>query len=84
MSDTAVTEPRPTLHLAEGQRKRTRKAQPEYPFRLTFCLAPDQYENLQVVKKAFRASEAHVLRMAFDLLCRSNGFTVTPGDQNGR
>lgn len=72
MADVDITATRPTLHPAEGQRKRTRKTQPEYPWRVTFALADDQYQALQVVKKMFRTSEAHVLRMSFNLLCRQH------------
>lgn len=65
MADVDITATRPTLHPAEGQRKRTRKTQPEYPWRITFALADDQYQALQVVKKMFRTSEAHVLEDVF-------------------
>jgi len=58
MADVDITATRPTQHPAEGQRKRVRKTQPEYPWRVTFALADDQYQALQVVKKMFRTSEA--------------------------
>jgi len=46
-------------------------------------MADDQIENLQQVKRAYRASESFVLRMAFDTFCRTNGFPVNGGN-NGR
>jgi hypothetical protein len=65
--------------------KPARKSQPaQFPHRLTVCFAPDQIENLQQVKKAFRCSESFAIRMAFDAFCRNNGFPINGGNTNGR
>jgi hypothetical protein len=86
MSDTVTIDPRPTAKLAADRGKSTRKAQPpaSFPHRLTVCFAPDQVENLQVAKVAFRASESFVIRMAFDLFCRTQGFVNNGGQGNVR
>ena len=77
MSDTVVMDQRPNPKPAEPQRKAVRKSQPpSYPYRITFCVAPDQKETLGQVTRAYRASEAFVLRMALDQFARSNGFPV--------
>jgi hypothetical protein len=58
MSDTVTIDPRPTAKLAVERGKSARKTHPpaSFPHRLTVCFAPDQVENLQLVKTAFRAA----------------------------
>jgi hypothetical protein len=84
MSEAVLTEPRSVPRFAEEPQRPARKSQPpQFPNRLTVCFADDQIENPQQVKKAFRASESFVLRMAFDTFCRTNGF-VNGGPTDGR
>ena len=85
MSQAVLTEPHAVPQFADERRKTVRKSTPaQFPHRITFCMAEDQVENLQMVKKAYRASESFVLRMAFDTFCRTNGFTVNNnGGHNG-
>jgi hypothetical protein len=84
MSDLGAAPPHSIPKPAAEQHKPARKAQPAmFPNRITFCMADDQVANLQEVKRAFRASEAFVLRMAFDVYCRTNGF-VSNGGTNVR
>jgi hypothetical protein len=84
MSDVATAPPLAMRKSAEQRLKTVRKVQPAmFPNRITFCMADDQVANLQEVKRAWRASEAFILRMAFDVWCRTNGF-VANGGGNGR
>jgi hypothetical protein len=84
MSDALISPPRSVPRFADEAPKPVRKSQPaQFPHRITFCMADDQIENLQQVKRAYRASESFVLRMAFDTFCRTNGFPVNGGN-NGR
>jgi hypothetical protein len=65
--------------------QRVRKT-PEFPHRLTVCFAPDQVASLAQAKKAYRATESFMLRLAWDTFCRTNGFPVNNGNggHNGR
>jgi hypothetical protein len=85
MSETVTQAPPPVGARYEAARKSVRKSPPpSFPHRLTVCFAPDQIENLQQVKKAFRCSESFAIRMAFDAFCRNNGFPINGGGNNGR
>lgn len=88
-----MTEPVRTSPLAihqtdEQRRKPARKNQPaQFTHRITFSVAPDQVDSLAQAKKIFRASEAFMLRMAWDHFARANhlGPQVANGGQpNGR
>jgi hypothetical protein len=84
MSDVVTTQPHTVPKFSEERRKPARKTQPaQFPHRITFCMADDQVQNLQQVKKAYRASESFIIRMAFDTFCRTNGFSVNNGGHNG-
>ena len=83
MSENVGTSPQ-ERHQTGGAAHRSHPA-PQYTHRLSISFAPDQVQNLQLVKTAFRMSEAGAIRAAFDMFCRSNGFPVNPnGAPNGR
>jgi hypothetical protein len=76
MTDAVTSSPQATLRLPEEKRKSARKSQPaQFPNRLTICIADDQLATLQQIKAAYRSSESFVVRMAFDVFARTNGFT---------
>jgi len=82
MSDAVIVEPRSIPRFAEEQRKPVKKTQPpQFPHRVTFCLAPDQVETLTQAKKIYRASESFMLRLAWDNFVRANN--LSPQLNNG-
>jgi hypothetical protein len=56
---------------------------PEFPVRLTVCIAPDQAVSLAAAKKMFRASESFIVRTALDQFCRANQIIPNGGLPNG-
>jgi hypothetical protein len=54
--------------------QRVRKP-PEFPIRLTVCIAPDQAVSLAAAKKMFRATESFIVRTALDQFCAANKIT---------
>jgi hypothetical protein len=86
MTDVGTPSPQLTLKPAAERRKPARKSQPRnFPNRLSVGFADDQLATLQQIKTVYRASESFVIRMAFDVFARTNGFPVNNGGgTNGR
>ena len=80
MSDSVIAEPRPTLSLAEKAPKSAAKkqtTQPQFPFRMTVCFAPDQIETLAVARRIYRCTNSFAIRLAWDHFTRANN--IIPG-----
>lgn len=74
----------PDSHQAAAKRPRgLRKGPPaRFTHRITFSVASDQVDTLAQATRIYRASEAFVLRLAWDNFCRANNLTA--GAPNGR
>jgi hypothetical protein len=89
MSDAVIAAPHSIPRFAEEQRKpisKTQKAQPQFPCRVTFCMAQDQIETLTQARKMYRASDSFMLRLAWDNFVRANNLSpqLNNGGQNVR
>ena len=59
---------------------------PEFPHRLTVCIASDQLDTLQQARKIYRATESFMMRLAWDQFCRANQIapSINGGSNNGK
>lgn len=63
----------------QTRRKHIRKrGAPDFPVRITTCIAIDQAEALAATKKRLHASESQIVRLALDNFCNA----VNPQNQN--